>query len=225
MKFLPVIDFPDPELSGDPDGIICISDKVFLNPANLVNAYRKGIFPWIVEDFEFVPWFCPPRRAVLMFDELHVPRSLKRAQRKTNFVYTIDKSFAEVIRACATVKRKGQEGTWIIKELYEGFIELHRLGYAHSVEVWDEKGKLVGGLYGMDAGGVFSGESMFHYVSDASKLAFLFLVEHLKKKGASWIDIQVMTPHFKMLGAREISRKSFLEMLNDAQQEGIKLFD
>ncbi|MCS6874943.1 MAG: leucyl/phenylalanyl-tRNA--protein transferase [Pyrinomonadaceae bacterium] len=225
MHLLPIINFPDPDLSDDPDGLICVSEEIFLNPRNLIKAYYKGIFPWMIDGYEFVPWFCPPKRAILIFDELHVPRSLRKAWKRSKFTYTIDKSFAEVMRACAVVKRKGQEGTWITKKLYESFVELHQMGYAHSVEVWDENGKLVGGLYGVDAGGVFSGESMFHYETNASKLAFLFLVERLKEKGASWLDIQVMSSHFRILGAREVKREKFLQMLREAQQKGIKLFD
>lgn len=222
---LPVIKFPNPELCPDPDGIVCVSERIFLNPRNLIHAYRHGIFPWMIEDYEFVPWFCPPRRAILEFDELNIPRSLRKVRKKANFTYTINKDFARVMRACATVKRKGQQGTWIVDELFQSCVELNRLGYAHSVEVWDEEGNLVGGLYGIDAGGVFSGESMFHYVSNASKLAFLFLVEHLKSRGATWIDIQVMTPHFKILGAKEIKRKDFLIKLRETQKLGLKLFD
>ncbi len=220
-----IIKFPNPATSKDPDGIICITDLSYLNPENIIHAYRKGIFPWTASNFNHVPWFCPPKRAVLDFEELHVPRSLRKARKNSNFTYTIDKSFAEVISACATVKRKRQRGTWIINEIFESFLELHRRGIAHSVEVWNEKGELIGGLYGVDAGGVFTGESMFHYVSNASKLAFLFLVDHLKSRGATWVDIQVMSKHFKILGAKEISREEFLRRLKETQKQNLRLFD
>lgn len=220
-----IIKFPNPETSKDPDGIICITDLSYLNPENIIHAYREGIFPWTASNFDHVPWFCPPKRAVLDFEELHVPRSLRKARKNSSFTYTIDKSFDEVISACATVKRKRQRGTWIIKEIVESFLELHKRGIAHSVEVWNEKGELIGGLYGMDAGGVFSGESMFHYVSNASKLAFLFLVDHLKSRGATWVDIQVMSKHFEILGAKKISRGEFLRRLKEAQNQNLKLFD
>jgi leucyl/phenylalanyl-tRNA--protein transferase len=163
-------------------------------------------------------------RAVLEFDELHIPRSLRKVAKKANFTFTIDRAFHRVINSCAKVKRKGQRGTWIIEEVIESYTELHRLGYAHSVEVWDENGTLVGGLYGVDAGGVFSGENMFHQVTDASKLAVLFLIDHLKSRGATWIDIQTMSLHFEILGAKEITRRDFLEKLKATQKLKLKLF-
>lgn len=177
----------------------------------------------MIEGYELVPWFCPPNRAIMEFSELHIPKSLRKTQQRTNFTFTIDEAFSDVVYACAKIKRAGQRGTWITQDIYDSYNEMHRLGVAHSVEVWDED-ELVGGLYGVDAGGVFCGESMFHTRSDASKLAFLHLVEHLKSRGSTWLDIQVMTPHFEILGAKEIPRNDFLRKLEQTLAQNLKLF-
>jgi leucyl/phenylalanyl-tRNA--protein transferase len=194
-----------------------------MSAENLRRAYRLGIFPWHIEGLP-LPWFCPEWRAILEFDELHVSRTLKKEQKKTNFTFTIDKAFREVIKNCAGVKRSHEEGTWITKEFIQAYIELHEEGAAHSIEAWDKNGELVGGLYGVDAGGTFAGESMFHLRPNASKLALLHLIEHLKSRGASWLDIQVMTPHMEAFGARDISRNDFLIKLEKALAKGLKLF-
>jgi leucyl/phenylalanyl-tRNA--protein transferase len=188
----------------------------------LREAYRKGIFPWPHDDVP-LPWFSPRRRAVIVFDELHVGRSLRRSAKRGRLTYTIDRDFSSVIRACAAAERPEQDGTWIGANIIAAYTRLHRAGDAHSVEVW-EGDALAGGLYGVDAGGVFTGESMFHIRSDASKLALLFLIDHLRARGATFLDCQVMTPHMEMLGAREISRGRFLDLLAEAQASGIRLF-
>jgi leucyl/phenylalanyl-tRNA--protein transferase len=191
---------------------------------NLKDAYRQGIFPWEIEGLP-LPWFCPEKRAVLEFAELHIPHSLQKEQQKTKFTFTINKAFPRVIENCAKAKRTHESGTWITKEFIDSYTKFHEAGGAHSVEVWDDHaGELVGGLYGVDAGGVFCGESMFHKASNASKLALLFLIEHLKSRGASWLDVQVMTPHFKVLGAKEILREFFLDKLKKTQYLELKLF-
>lgn len=190
---------------------------------NLRNAYGQGIFPWHIDGFP-LPWFCPNKRAVLEFSELHIPKSLRKEWRKTKYTFTIDKDFRAVIENCARAKRNDDGGTWITKEFIEVYIDLHKSGAAHSVEVWDESDELVGGLYGVDANGVFCGESMFHRQPNASKLALLFLIEYLKERGAAWLDIQVMTPHFEVLGARKIPRAEFLDKLEAAQKSNLKLF-
>jgi leucyl/phenylalanyl-tRNA---protein transferase len=194
-----------------------------LSVENLQNAYRKGIFPWHIDGLP-MPWFCPESRAVLEFEDLHIPKSLRKVWRNNDFTFTIDKDFRAVIENCAAVTRKFESGTWITDEFIESYIKLHESGDAHSVEVRDISGELVGGLYGVDAGGVFCGESMFHRVSNASKLALLFLIAHLKSRGANWIDIQVMTPHFEILGAKEIGREEFLTNLETTQKQNLKLF-
>lgn len=189
---------------------------------NLRNAYRRGIFPWHIDGLP-MPWFCPEKRAVLEFDELHVPKSLRKERNKTKYEFTIDKDFAAVIKACSKAKRSDGFGTWITPAFIDSYTKFHKTGGAHSVEVW-EGAELVGGLYGVDADGVFCGESMFHLRPNASKLALLHLVEHLETRGATWLDIQVMTPHFKVLGAKEIPRKDFLEKLAETQKLKLKLF-
>lgn len=192
-------------------------------PATLIAAYRRGIFPWPIDGLPLLPWFCPKRRAVVDFDELHIPRSLARARRKLPFRLSIDAAFEDVIRHCATVPRADQ-GTWISQEVITGYTALHKLGHAHSVEVWEDT-TLVGGVYGVEADGYFSAESMFHLRSYASKLALLHLFDHLKSRGCSWCDIQVMTPHMLGLGAKEISRKEFLQRIDEARARGVRLFD
>ena len=209
--------FPDPRYArGD---VVAVGDDLRVD--TLRDAYRHGIFPWPHERLP-LPWFSPRRRTVLFFDELHVGRTLRRARRGA-LRFTIDQAFADVIKACAVSPRGDDVGTWIEPEIIEAYTRFHRAGDAHSVEVWDGD-ELAGGLYGVDAGGVFTGESMFHRAPNASKLALLFLVDHLRERGATWLDCQVMTAHIRTLGAREISRARFLDMLAEAQARGLTLF-
>ncbi len=194
-----------------------------LTVENLREAYGKGIFPWYIRGMP-LPWFCPEKRAILEFCDLHIPKSLEKTKRKSNYNYTIDGDFRRVIENCAKTKRNFEHGTWITTDFIRAYTELHDQGNAHSIEVWGENSEMVGGLYGVDAGGVFCGESMFFAKPNASKLALLFLVDHLKSKGSSWIDIQVMTPHMKVLGAKEIERLEFLDKLEHEQMKDLKLF-
>jgi len=211
--------FPDPRYArGD---VVAIGDD--LRVETLRDAYRHGIFPWPHEELATLPWFSPRRRTVIFFDELHVGRSLRKVQRRSEFTYSIGRAFEKVIASCADSPRGDDSGTWIGPEIIEAYTQLHRAGDAHSVEVWNGS-ELVGGLYGVDSGGVFTGESMFHRVPDASKLALLFLIERLRERGATWIDCQVTTPHMAALGAREISRNRFLDMLAAEQARGLNLF-
>ena len=189
---------------------------------NLRNAYRRGIFPWHVEGLP-LPWYCPEDRAILDFDQIHIPKSLRKELAKTRFTLTIDKDFEAVIKSCSRAKRGDGQGTWITNDFIRAYCDFHAAGDAHSVEVWED-GELVGGLYGVDAGGVFCGESMFHLRSNASKFALLHLVEHLKTRGATWLDIQVMTPHFGVLGAEELEREDFLDKLEETQKLNLVLF-
>lgn len=193
-----------------------------LHPVNLVAAYRRGIFPWPIEGWPLT-WFCPRERAVLDFRDLHVPRSLARERKRTRLRFTIDADFAGVVRGCALALRPEQEGTWITRAIYENYTALHRAGRAHSVEAWDGDA-LVGGIYGVDAGGAFGGESMFYLRPNASKLALLRLVEHLSARGLTWLDIQVMTPHMHALGAKLIERDEFLDRLSAELARGLVLF-
>ncbi|HEY0003814.1 MAG TPA: leucyl/phenylalanyl-tRNA--protein transferase [Pyrinomonadaceae bacterium] len=215
-----LIRFPDPRFAPYGD-IVAIGGQ--LNPANLVQAYRRGIFPWPMEGWPLT-WFCPEERGVLEFKDLHIPRSLLRVKRIAPFQLTIDKDFEAVIRACAWVKRSHEVGTWITPEMIRAYLALHRMGQAHSVEVWEGE-RLVGGLYGVDAGGAFSGESMFYLRPNASKLALLFLIEHLSARGLDWIDIQMVTPHMQTLGAKGISRQEFLLKLDQTLARRLSLFE
>lgn len=216
---MPVTRFPDPRRAG-PEGVVAVGGD--LHPRTLMLAYRQGIFPWPVEGYPLL-WFCPGQRAVLDFAELHVSRSLAREQRRSRLRFTTDQDFRAVINHCARVPRPGQDGTWITPEIVAAYCELHRLGHAHSVEAWDG-GELAGGIYGVDAGGAFGGESMFYLRPNASKLALLHLVGHLRGRGLEWLDVQVMTPHMRALGARLISRDLFLERLARTRARGLKLF-
>jgi leucyl/phenylalanyl-tRNA--protein transferase len=216
-----LIEFPDLLNSSCLD-IVTLGGSI--NTHNLLEAYRRGIFPWPIEGWPMT-WFCPQRRAILKFKDLHVPRRLARSLRQTTLHCTIDEDFEGVINHCADVERPGQDGTWITGQMVRAYCELHRLGHAHSVEVWDEEGNLVGGLYGVDADGSFAGESMFHLRANASKLALLHLVAHLLGRGLDWIDIQMMTPHMEAFGAREMSRDEFLLKLAATRARRLKLFD
>lgn len=214
-----LIHFPDPEHAAV-EGIVVIGGE--LNAANLLAAYRKGIFPWPIDGWP-LPWFCPEERAILEFKDLHVARSLRREQKRTRLRFTIDTAFQRVIEGCARAVRKDEDGTWITGEMIRAYTELHLAGHAHSVEAWDDE-ELVGGIYGVDAGGAFAGESMFYARPHASKLALLFLIEHLRQRGLDWLDIQVMTPHMRAFGAREISRRLFLMRLEQSLARGLRLF-
>jgi len=196
-----------------------------LTVENLISAYRLGIFPWFIEDMP-LPWYCPQQRAIIDFSELKVPRSLAKVRRNSRLRFTIDADFRGVMEACSLARRSRESGkTWITSDFLRVYGELHDAGQAHSVEVWNEADELVGGLYGVDAGGVFCGESMFHTTPNASKLALLFLIDHLRGRGAEWIDIQVMTPHLEAMGAAEIDRREFLDKLKATQEQDLVLFN
>ncbi|HUI27819.1 MAG TPA: leucyl/phenylalanyl-tRNA--protein transferase [Candidatus Kryptonia bacterium] len=217
---MPIVEFPDPR-SANPDGIVAVGGD--LHPQSLLLAYRQGIFPWPVEGLPLL-WFCPAERGTLEFANLHIPRSLVRARRQTSLCFTIDAAFPEVIRACAASPRPMQQGTWITPAVIAAYIRFHQLGFAHSVEAWRGE-RLVGGVYGVDIDGAFAAESMFHCEPNASKLALLYLADHLQSRGLEWLDIQVLTPHLVRLGARAISRDEFLEKLRRTRARGLRLFD
>lgn len=202
------------------EGIVAIGGP--LTTTNLLRAYCSGIFPWPVNEY-ILPWCCPEERGILDFNDLHIPRRLARTRRQSTFHFTINHSFPQVITHCATVPRKGESSTWITPQMIRAYCELHQQGHAHSVEVWDGT-ELVGGLYGVEACGSFAGESMFALRSNASKLALLFLIEHLKERGLDWIDIQMVTPHLEELGAKVVSRTEFLEKLTLTQKRRLVLF-
>ncbi|HEY0099692.1 MAG TPA: leucyl/phenylalanyl-tRNA--protein transferase [Pyrinomonadaceae bacterium] len=215
-----LIRFPDPRDAPYGD-IVAVGGN--LHTLNLLRAYERGIFPWPIEGWPLT-WFSPLERAIIEFKDLKVPRSLAKVRRRAPFRLTIDAAFRAVILACAGVARPDEQGTWITPQMLEAYCRLHELGHAHSVEAW-EGDALVGGLYGVDAGGAFAGESMFYLRPNASKLALLHLIENLQLRGLDWLDIQVMTPHMKALGARTIPREEFLDKLAAARRRKLKLFD
>lgn len=200
--------FPSPELAG-PEGLLAMGGD--LKPDRLLAAYRQGVFPWYEQGGPIL-WWSPDPRLVLFLDELRVSRRLRRTIRQGRFETRYDTAFAEVIRECARVPRAHEDGTWITPEMREAYIRLHELGFAHSMESWRNR-QLVGGVYGVRVGRCFSGESMFHHETDASKVALVALVERLKREGVELIDCQVSSAHLLSLGAREISRARFLTYL------------
>ncbi len=200
--------FPDPELADD-DGLLGVGGD--LSPARLLLAYGNGIFPWFSKG-EPIMWWSPDPRCVLYPERLKVSTSLRQAIRKGGYEVRFDSCFEDVIRHCSTMPRKGQRGTWITGEMQAAYIRLHRLGYAHSTEVYME-GELAGGLYGVSIGRTYSGESMFHLRPEASKIALYHLVERLMDWGFPLIDCQVTNKHLLSLGAEEMPRKAFLGQL------------
>jgi len=194
------------------DGLLAVGGD--LRPERLVLAYSQGIFPWY-EEGQPILWHSPDPRMVLLAEQLHVPRSLRKLQRKGPYQIRLDTAFAAVIDACATVQRPGQCGTWITRQMRAAYLELHRRGLAHSAEAWRDD-TLVGGLYGVGLGGAFFGESMFAKAPDASKLAFVALVEQLAAWGIGLIDCQVHTDHLARFGACEWPRRRYLAALRKA---------
>ena len=199
--------FPD-VTEADRDGILAVGGD--LSPERLLLAYQSGIFPWFDSD-DPILWWAPHQRMVLFPDELVASKSMRSILRKEIFTVTFNKDFRSVISNCSQIRRNGQRGTWITSEMIEAYVKLHELGFAKSVEVW-QNNELVGGLYGIDLGHVFCGESMFSKVSNASKVAFITLVENLKIRKYKLIDCQVHNDHLESLGAREIERAEFMKI-------------
>ena len=206
------IAFPHPS-EASAEGIVAWGGD--LTPSRIIRAYQEGIFPWYSKQ-DPILWWSPDPRLIMEFEDFRLRKSLKKSLKK--FSYSFDTNFSQVIRSCASVPREGQKGTWILPEVIEAYETLHAMGHAHSVESYYE-GELVGGLYGVVVGGVFCGESMFALKSDASKAAYYVLVRHLQHWGYSFIDCQVPTDHLKSLGAKEISRETFLEKLYEVRFE------
>jgi leucyl/phenylalanyl-tRNA--protein transferase len=196
--------FADPE-DAEPDGLVAVGGD--LSPRRLLAAYRRGIFPWY-DAHTPILWWSPDPRAILPLDGLHVSRRLARTLRNTPFVVTFDLAFEAVMRGCAD----RDEGTWITREMRAAYAELHRLGHAHSAEVWLD-GDLAGGIYGVTLGGLFAGESMFTRVTDASKVGLVHLVGRLKERGYTLFDVQYRNDHTARLGAVEIPRREYLARL------------
>lgn len=202
--------FPDPRAADDA-GLLAYGGD--LSPERLLSAYSQGIFPWYNEDP--ILWFSPNPRMVLCPCDLHVSKSLAKRMRSTPYVLTLDRDFSGVIEACARIPRPGQDGTWITRDMIDAYVELHRLGFAHSVEAWQGT-ELVGGLYGVSLGRAFFGESMFALESDASKIAFARFAQQLEAWGFEFIDCQVETDHLARFGAVNWSRDRFLDALAEA---------
>jgi leucyl/phenylalanyl-tRNA--protein transferase len=204
------LDFPDVSLAlREPDGLLAVGGD--LTTDRIMSAYRRGIFPWYSEN-QPILWWSPDPRTVLFPARLKISRSLRKTLRRARFRVSMDEAFQQVIAACAA-PRPGSSGTWITREMADAYNRLHRSGYAHSVECWID-GQLAGGLYGVAIGRVFFGESMFSRVSDASKVAFAWLVRQLRAWGFGLVDCQVYSAHLASLGAEEIPRAKFVDYLN-----------
>jgi len=211
VQLSPKLWFPNPRnlaAADDSDGLVAIGGD--LTVQRLLLAYRSGIFPWSVRP---ITWWSPDPRGIFEFACVHAPRSLERVLRRAPFTVTFDRDFRAVIEACASVPRCDR--TWISPEFIAAYTRLHQAGHAHSVECWLGD-RLVGGVYGVAVGGLFAGESMFHRVSNASKVALLRLTDHLRQAGFSLFDIQMVTPATAQLGAIEIPRAEYLDRLADA---------
>jgi len=199
--------FPNPSLAEE-DGLLAVGGD--LSTSRLLLAYHNGIFPWFNDDTPIL-WYSPHERFVLFPNELRVSKSMRQVLKSDRFTVTSDQNFADVIDACSSAGRKGQDGTWITDDMKQAYIRLHKEGHARSVEVWKDE-KLVGGLYGVQVGEVFCGESMFSKVSNASKVALISLCNTDKYK---LIDCQVYTEHLESMGARMISREEYLSILQN----------
>jgi len=201
---------PVTEAHEEMNGLLAVGGKLF--PDRLLEAYRKGIFPWGTVEGHAL-WYSPDPRMVLFPETFQPSRSLRRLLRSKRLAVSADQDFPAVIEACAASRRQGQDGTWISSDMMEAYIRLHELGWAHSVETWEE-GELVGGLYGLAIGRMFYGESMFSRRDNASKFAFAYLIRLLREQGFGMIDCQMYTDHLASLGGREIPRSDFLEHMH-----------
>jgi len=200
--------FPDPRLAAA-EGLLAVGGD--LSPQRLLLAYSLGIFPWYGRG-EPLLWWSPDPRCVILPGEVHVSRRLQRTLRGGRFQVTCNRAFDAVITACADLRRQEPGGTWLVPEMQEAYRRLHRLGYAHSVEAWQE-GELAGGMYGVALGRFFFGESMFHRVTDASKVVLVTLCRHLTAQRFALLDCQVPNPHLQRMGAQLLAREVFLEKL------------
>ncbi len=207
--------FPDPRYAMK-EGLLAYGGD--LNPDRVLMAYRHGIFPWYNEG-DPILWWSPDPRLLLYPDEFIVRRSFRKRLRQKRFTVKLDRNFEAVMRHCASVPRHGQNGTWILPEVIESYTTLHRRGFAHSVEVYDKKDELVGGLYGISVGEAFFGESMFSLKPDASKIALAYLVELAKLWNFRFIDCQIPSEHLIRLGAQRVERDRFLDELAETQQK------
>lgn len=203
------VSFPNPENAlDDPEGLLAVGGD--LSAQRLINAYQHAIFPWFSEG-EPILWWSPAERAVIKPEQVHISKSMAKFLRQSSLTITINHAFSSVIDACA-LPRQTQAETWISPAIKTAYIALHQLGHAHSIEVWD-KTQLVGGLYGVNIGGIFCGESMFHQQTNASKMAFIALCQHFSSYNGQLIDCQMMTAHLQSLGVKTNTRTDFLKQL------------
>lgn len=212
-----LIRFPDPR-GADSEGLVAVGGD--LSVPQLLLAYRSGIFPWTVDP---ITWWSPDPRAIIDLNHFHVPRSLSKLMRKAPFHLTLNQAFSRVMAECAQ-PAPGRRETWITTGFIEAYTRLHELGHAHSVECWQGT-RLVGGVYGVSIGGFFAGESMFHRVSHASKVALCHLVSHLRERKFELFDIQMLTPVTRLLGATEIPRSVYLQRLEIATGKPCQFVD
>lgn len=203
--------FPSPE-KANIDGILAIEGDLQMN--TLISAYANGVFPWPHEDYPLL-WFHPPKRGVLFFKDLHIPSSLQKQLKKNNYQFSLNQAFDQVIENCSSQERPDQDGTWITQEMILAYKNLHKNAHAHSLEVWRDD-QLVGGIYGVSIGPLFSAESMFYKESNCSKLCFIQLCQLLKFKGAQWIDLQMLTPITESFGGIYVEQKDFCQLVNAA---------
>ena len=208
--------FP-PVDQADEEGLLAMGGDLEIQ--SLILAYQSGIFPWPAENTPLL-WFAPPMRAILDFEELHIPKRLKQYLKKSSWTFTVDNDFEAVIAACSKSKhRKGQQGSWITPELQEAYIQFHHAGFAHSFEAFNSKGDLIGGLYGIWIGKYFAGESMFYLESFASQFVWIKTIEYLKTQGLTWLDAQILNPHLAKFGVKEIGRVEFMQRLRKSLRE------
>ncbi len=209
---------PDPATAEEESGMLALGADLAVE--TLVDSYRRGIFPWPHEGMP-LPWFSPDPRGVLDVGVgAVVAKSLRQRMRRCGWTTTVDAAFDEVVAACAD--RPGGEGTWVVPDMQRAYARLHRLGWAHSLEVWDGE-RLVGGLYGVRVGGCFTGESMFHRAPDASKVAFVDLVDRWREAGGSMVDVQIPTDHLASLGVVAMARTDFLDWLKQVRDDPVRV--
>ncbi len=204
-----------PAIEDSTDGIVCMGGD--LSPEFLISAYRNGIFPWYNEEDPLL-WWSPEERCVVKPGEVKISKSMRSMLKKKQYHVSIDTAFSDVILQCKTIKRKDEDGTWIHKEMVDAYTILHKLGIAHSVEIWDQSNNLQGGLYGVSIGKMFFGESMFSHQSNTSKMAFILLSEFLNGMNFELIDCQVTNNHLKSMGCYEIPREKFININSNSVQ-------
>lgn len=202
------------ELADPETGLLCVGGDLSVD--TLLAAYRSGVFPWPLGEGEELYWFAPEQRAVLKFEDLHISRSLAKTRRNTRYTFKLNTDFEEIIGACATTRSVSGQRTWITRRLLEAYLNLERNGFIRCAGCYDGE-NLVGGIYGVFVDGIFSGESMFHSQTDASKLSLCVLVEHLTQEGVAWMDCQQLTPLLSRFGATLLPRKEFMKLLSSSR--------